>query len=243
MDSDFSPIACRRGFRIADLAGSADARVFRFVSRETIAVTAGSHAELGEAARRFVDGAAGAFIECGVSFKGEPPDDEALRSFARELSSSEDHKSGRPLVGRYWNDFEVPAVGIFGGVSFWLTHTELREVDWAKIAACEILAPKDPVYVESIDQILPELAVQKTHGRKLSRIDPTISSDQIDDLFNLAVHSPDGLSRKEWEIVAELKHLAYETVEPGEAPWRWNREFYARIADHRMRLAFHDRSC
>lgn len=226
------------GLRIVDLVEPATRqRVFRFLNSRTVAITPGSHSQFVEAAKLLKAGNSAAFKEMRITFAGKQPASAQLDAFASELTRIRLPLEPRAVMGRFWTDFHIPEVGTFDGISFWLSHADLVSVPWTEALAVKLLRLKNPGYVESIDQVLPELIKSRRQRQVTSRVAPHLSESEILSLLHGAISSPDSLFRKDWEIVAEFKHLAYGLVNSEEASWRWNRRFYDTIARHRTRLA------
>lgn len=227
------------GFRIADLAAGFPQHVFRFLNKQTVAVTSESHSGLVEAASDYARGNQAAFEEQGISFAGITPDHKALDAFARQLVDRDESSGPGPGIGRFWTGFRIPDVGIFDGVSFWLGHADLRERAWLESTAIELLGLKNPKYVETTDQCVPELTrTPVSRGAWKSRIAPHLTPAEIRKILRRAGTSNAALSRSEWEIVAEFKGQAYDVIRPTEASWRWNRQFFAHVDSRRSHAAF-----
>lgn len=226
------------GLRIFDLVGPTTRQsAFRFLNSRTVAVTPGSHSQFVESAKLLKASNAAAFKEMGITFAGKPPASPQLDAFASELTRIRLPLEPRPVMGRFWTDFHIPEVGTFDGISFWLSHADLVSVPGVETSAVKLLRPKNPVYVESIDQVLPELIKSGRQWQVTSRVAPHLPERDILKLLHRATSSPHALSRKDWEIVSEFKHQAHEWMKLEEAWWRWNRRFYDTIALHRTRLA------
>ncbi|RYD82873.1 MAG: hypothetical protein EOP84_08790 [Verrucomicrobiaceae bacterium] len=199
----------------------------------------GPHSSLVEAARDYLGGDENAFGKGDIALIGERPDPAALMTFAGELIGEPEMRGMRPVIGRCWSGFQIPGVGTFDGVSFWLAHQDLCCLAWLEPTAIALLGFGNRVYIETIDQLTPELTRGPISSEPWrSRIAPALTPGAIRDLLRAAASTDTHLTRAEWETVAEFKEQAYEVVRPSEAPWRWNSEFYARVGSQRTQAAF-----
>ncbi len=240
MSSDASaspPNEQQIGFHIADLAERCPCVgpiLFRFVNERTLATTGSQHSAFVKSALSFLRGEEAAFAAHEISFAGVPPTVRQLTEFARHLAKDAKARTPRPTIGRYWTGIEIPEVGTFDGVSFWLSFHDLTRVSWAPATAVEILGLHNPVYVESIDQCAPELhRAMPAESPLRSAVDPSLTTADILNLLVRAMAPDPKLSRRQWEIVSECRSWAYDLARieaethglPIDTCWRWNSEF------------------